>query len=783
MTGQVRVTVAAAVATWLATWCLGPLVDNKQFVLTSVPLIALIAGVGAGLRMLRAPWQVIPLIQALIVTELAVIVYAGPQAVVGVLPNAAAFTRLAHLFSHGVDVSNRFAAPVPTTVGISLILTVSVAAVAICVDLLAVSLARAPLAGLPLLALYTVPVATVPHGVSVFLFIPGAAGYLALLAADEREHVSRWGRQIARSGRLWTDPDRDRVDTNSLSQAGRRIGFAAVALAVVVPIFLPMFPSRLVHHTSGLGNGEGPLNITNPILNLRRDLVLPSDVTEVVVRTDDPDPSYLRLTALDEFNGSTWAPAQRDFPAINAVQGGLPRPPGQASGVRTQELAYSVQVSSNFKSSWLPTPYPTTQIHVVGDWRYDADNLDVVSANPNVTTAGLDYSLLAQRVLPTQAQLQAAGQAPTVIRTKYTAVPLGLPAVIGSTAAAVTVNATTDFEKAVALQDWFRDPKNGFTYSTKHVAGNGIDTLVSFLTDNKSGYCEQYAASMALMARILGIPARVAVGFLSPDRVSGTSSTYVYSAHDLHAWPELYFSGVGWVRFEPTPRSQTTTPPYTNGVKPDQGIPGQTPTATSTGPEEIPSRTPAPSSASSHAGRTGVASSTPWLWIVLALILATALLGPALCRRVISRRRWTLADSAPAVAEAAWDDLRDAALDYGVGWPTTLTPRGTGKSLLAALGNDSRAAAALRPLVRLVERARYARSVQADDNTRGQVDTVVTVMREKASRGRRFRALLWPPSLLADASRGWQRLRSDLERAGSRQTVDETTEQPLVTTG
>jgi hypothetical protein len=102
---------------------------------------------------------------------------------------------------------------------------------------------------------------------------------------------------------------------------------------------------------------------------------------------------------------------------------------------------------------------------------------------------------------------------------------------------------------------------------------------------------------------------------------------------------------------------------------------------------------------------------------------------------------------------------------------------------LAALGNDSRAAAALRPLVRLVERARYARSVQADDNTRGQVDTVVTVMREKAARGRRFRALLWPPSLLADASRGWQRLRSDLERAGSRQTVDETTEQPLVTTG
>jgi transglutaminase-like putative cysteine protease len=782
LTGQVRVTLMAALATWLASWCLGPLVDNKQFVLTSIPLIALVAAIGGGLRAVRAPWQAIPVVQALAVAELTVIMYARPQAGWGVLPTADVFTRLSDLFSGGVDVSNRFAAPVPTTVGISLILTVSLAAVAICVDLLAVSLARAPLAGLPLLALYTVPVATVPDGVSAFLFIPGAAGFLALLAADEREHVSRWGKQIARSGRLWNDRDRDRVDTNSLSQAGRRIGFAAVALAVVLPALLPTLPSRLIHHTSGLGNGEGPLNISNPILDLRRNLVQPADVTDVVVRTDDPDPSYLRLTALDEFDGASWRPGQRDFPVTNSVHAGMPPPPGQAGDVRTRQLAYSLQVSENLDSSWLPAPYPTTQINVLGDWRYDAENLDVVSADPSLSTAGLSYSLLAERVEPTTAQLEAAGQAPTVIREKYTDVPLGLPFIISSTADAVTFDANTDFEKAVALQDWFRDQKNGFTYSTRHVAGNGIDTIVSFLTNNRSGYCEQYAASMALMARTLGIPARLAVGFLSPQPLQGSSNTFVYSTHDLHVWPELYFSGVGWVRFEPTPRASTTVPSYTTGVTNPGGGVTTGPSSTPTNLETVNKAKENAANASANGnGQPGVAGSHPWVWIVAALILLLALLGPWVARRAIRTRRWALASSPQAAAEAAWDELRDYALDYAVKWPTTLTPRGTGRSLLSALGDDSRAADAVRPLVSLVERARYARSVDADDSVRKHVETLVMVMRDRASRRRRLVALLWPPSLLASADRGWQRLRTDLEPSRMTQIDDETTDQPLVT--
>ena len=146
-----------------------------------------------------------------------------------------------------------------------------------------------------------------------------------------------------------------------------------------------------------------------------------------------------------------------------------------------------------------------------------------------------------------------------------TDLPNDLDPIVHELAVTVTAEEPTRFEKAVALQQWFRE-KGGFTYDDQVDLGNGTDDLVRFLTEGdggRTGYCEQFAAAMAVMARDLGIPARVAVGFLVPEQV-GTDE-YVYSAHDLHAWPELFFSGSGWVRFEPTPPGRASgVPDYTD---------------------------------------------------------------------------------------------------------------------------------------------------------------------------------------------------------------------------
>ena len=75
-----------------------------------------------------------------------------------------------------------------------------------------------------------------------------------------------------------------------------------------------------------------------------------------------------------------------------------------------------------------------------------------------------------------------------------------------------------------------------------------MDLLAAFVTNDRVGYCEQFAAAMAAMGRVLGIPSRVVVGFL--DGTTQESGRILYTSDDRHAWPEMYFTGVGWVRFE-----------------------------------------------------------------------------------------------------------------------------------------------------------------------------------------------------------------------------------------
>jgi transglutaminase-like putative cysteine protease len=112
----------------------------------------------------------------------------------------------------------------------------------------------------------------------------------------------------------------------------------------------------------------------------------------------------------------------------------------------------------------------------------------------------------------------------------------------------VAGQARTPYEAVLALEGWFRQ-RGGFTYDEDPPRVSG-PPLVSFVTRTKAGYCQHYAGAMALMLRMLGVPARVAVGFTSGTRRDGT---WVVTDHDAHAWVEAWFDGLGWVPFDPTP--------------------------------------------------------------------------------------------------------------------------------------------------------------------------------------------------------------------------------------
>ena len=88
--------------------------------------------------------------------------------------------------------------------------------------------------------------------------------------------------------------------------------------------------------------------------------------------------------------------------------------------------------------------------------------------------------------------------------------------------------------------------------------------------ETRRGYCVQFATAMIMMARAQGIPARMAIGFL-PGQAAGTDK-YIVKASDAHAWPELFFQGYGWLRFEPTPGARAGTPPPYAVLGSDAGV-------------------------------------------------------------------------------------------------------------------------------------------------------------------------------------------------------------------
>ncbi len=183
---------------------------------------------------------------------------------------------------------------------------------------------------------------------------------------------------------------------------------------------------------------------------------------------------------------------------------------------------------------------------------------------------------------------------------------------------------------------------------------------------------------MAAMGRVLGIPSRVAVGFLNGE--TQPDGSLLYTSDDRHAWPEMYFTGVGWVRFEPTPGQRAgATPAWTR-----QDI-------NTADPTEAPSSSPAPARGADAQAEaeddqgSGDALAVPW-WPAAALGLVVLVgVAPGVVRRA-QRRRRLAGDDPDVLAEGAWAELRATAVDLGLDWPEQRSPREQAHRVLAQVG-------------------------------------------------------------------------------------------------
>lgn len=613
--------------------------------LVLVPLLA----VGVAARLGRRPWQ--PALAGAVAGVAALTVgFARDQSLLGVIPTPDTVVRWIELVNAGsLSIANQ---RMPANADEGILFLLGVLAV-LSVVLIAPALDRAPaLAALPLLVVLDIPVAIRGGVAEPFWFVVVALLYLGLL---------RVGRRRAPIGGI--------VATTAVALVG----------ALVLPAAFPPAREPVRDGSGAFGTG------LNPIINLGEDLRRETVVDALTYTTDAPAGLYLRLATLDTFTGLSWEPDTSIRPDADVAL--FPEPQGLSDDV--PRVSYSAEVEIlDVSGRWLPVPYPATSIEgLEGIWNWEPDGLAVRSGGADVR--GQDYSVDFLDVEPNRDQLLADLEPD--VRSRVLDLPEEMPAIIRDTAERIAGTGTA-YERAVALQDYFTGPD--FEYSVdapveNDFDGTGVGVIAEFL-EARTGYCVHYASAMAVMARAVGIPARVAVGF-QPGEQSGVGGAYVVSSDDMHAWPELYFEGVGWLRFEPTP-GRGALPDYSSleavddpdtpefeGANPSASPRPSSSAAPSLPPEETetPGATP---------GLEQQSDPLPVVLLVLAGILAV-LLVPAAVRVGIRERRMRRVRSGDP--SAAWDEIRDTAHDHEWVAPETETPRQLGERLALVVGDDA----------------------------------------------------------------------------------------------
>ncbi|MEV5436388.1 DUF3488 and transglutaminase-like domain-containing protein [Streptomyces sp. NPDC052682] len=780
MSGRARLTLCAWAATLMAASALLPLVEPASWILQAAFLLAVQSGVGAAARRVPLARVLTVAAQSVVTVLLLTLAFARRQALFGLIPGPDALRHFADLLQQGADDIARYAIPAPlSSDGIRLMLLGGVLVIGLLVDTLAVTLRTAAPAGLPLLALYSVAAGLSDGGADWLWFLVAAGGYLMLLLAEGRERLSQWGRVFGGAPRT---PGGEPSGALAPVRTGRRIGVVALGIALVVPLGLPAMHGGLLDAAGrGVGSGTGgggTISAVNPLVSLRDSLNVDQDRQVLTLRTknnNDVSDLYIRIVSLDDFDGTTWKPSKRRIEPV--PDGQFPTPVGLGPAVKRDQYETTITAADWYAQDWLPMPYPPSGVTIQGNWRYEPVGMTLVGDHGQ-NTRGLTYQVRSLDVQPTPEQLASAPKPPPAIEREYTQLPDSLPPVVGRTARQVTEGATNPYDKAVKLQDYFA-VTGGFQYDTRVEVGSGSEGIARFLRD-KQGFCVHFSFAMAAMARELGIPARVAVGF-APGTPQGDGSVAV-GLRDAHAWPELYFEGVGWTRFEPTP-TRGSIPSYTVPDSPGGSLPN--PAQPSQSASQAPSAAPSASESCTVEQRKldgGCAGESPqaalstdddgpeWyallLWVLGGLAVLLVPLAPMLWRlrtRAVRLGAHGRTDADAAVHTlAVWQELTDTAWDFGIAPDESLTPRKAADRIVRLGDLDAVTAASVHRVADAVEQVLYAPRPRPAAGLTEDVHRATAGLRTTAGRAARLRAVLAPRSTVRvvwTASAWWSGIR------------------------
>ena len=775
-----RLTLAAAVATVLASIALYPLLDTGGWFWAGIGAVIAVAVVGAATRRRAVP-AVLCFFAAVGGLFLYLnVAFAGRQSWAGLAPTGASLHHLQLLLNQAMADTSKYAPPVPANPGIVLLTVAGIGFVAVLTDVLAVRLHRPALAGLPLLVLFCVPLTTDAHPGAVgatLVFCAGMVGYLGLLSADGRHRLRLWGRLI----HPWQDDaDSAGPDVRPLAAAGRRIGSAAVVLALALPLLIPGLKAHRLFAGDGNGKGGGPgshsrITFPRPLDLLNTDLHENHPVPVLTYRTTDSTPPYLQVYVLGNLSTNAWSMAP-PADTNDLSRRGLPAAPGLASTTPGPVLQETITLGTNLAKSgnvsYLPLPYPARQVRIRGGWRVDPDTLSVLS--PSARLAGLHYSVVAKDVNPPPEQLRKVSPPPANLSGDVYVPAAYQTKQIKRLVHRITKRRTTAYGKAVAIQQWFTTAGR-FKYTLQVSQTQKPSALIRFLTVDKRGYCQQFAFAMAVLARLVGIPSRVVVGYTQGSFIG--NNTWQVKTSDAHAWPELYFQNAGWLRFEPTPpntvgvadQATASAPPYSiplsdtgGSINSPAGLrppPGSAAAAGSAGSAGSGVNKLTKSAPGGEGGATGNRRhGTPPIVPVAIALLLVMLIAPATTRALGRRWRWWRAHEDASRAHVAWHELRNDLTDYRIGYRTSESPRALSRRITKSLGLAGAERDALERIALAEERASYAASPAGSARLKADEALVRRAVARSCPASGRLLAIVAPPSALIPARAAAQQL-------------------------
>jgi transglutaminase-like putative cysteine protease len=760
------VTASLAALTTAAALGLGRVFATGRFVLPVLGVILVVHGIGFVARM--RGWSAFDVVVLWVVALVAYAIWAlTPGSTSFGVPTPDTISTISTHLVDGFDELRNAIVPARVTDGAIMLAVITVWTVAVAGELLAFWRRTTIAAMAPALALFIWTAALGTDKAGTLDTLAFAVAALAFLLLAQQQHVSTGRAQFA---------GRQLGAGSGLLGVGATLGAVALLAGLLVGSALPGADAEPLLDLQGLGKESTQPDSRSyrtepPLARIGADLSQEQPVDLFTVRSAQPE--YWRIAALDVYestNGGEWTLTAS---GSDEVEEGLPGKAPQGALVQDYEIG-------SLEGRWIPAAYEAVEI--------EGTTPLVVKASRTLVTGreglrSLQYTV--KSVLPPGAQApisdeQAAGTDTALPKgfAQYTELPSDFPADVKAEAARIVQGASTPYAQAAALERYFLDPANGFQYSLETDLSSAAqsEAAISRFLQEKRGYCVQFAGSFAAMARAVGLPTRVAVGFTTGEFVAGPN-WYTVTSHDAHAWPEVYLGGLGWVRFEPTPPSEgpggSDLPGRQTAAPPDPSAGSGTGTATSTPAGQSEGGRTTATTTAAGAGQDGAGAGSGsdvsidtadpddgggsgllpgwelFLWLGIALVVAAVGAAGAILVAKARRTRLRRAAGDPDSAIAgAWQEVLERLGEAGILPDLARTPLELAEAAPPLL--PERAVVPLADLARTYTAATYGRAPADDqlaDEAWRDVAAVSAALRESASVTERWRRRLDPSAL------------------------------------